>query len=393
MPDMIQKSQTDVAQENDIDLRVREDSLREDDRPGTPAVASSTGSKPALVLTYWLDPDELSTSAPVVVKFTGNRMHVEGPLTALDRFAKEEVIEPISAASGPVSITSRVLNVNPGEWNVRVRVQRSETSTTQTVSETPLNTHVHHTHEHFWRRWAPSVEDVATTSTRLLPFARVPGVFPGFWGVMVMVGIVVALVLQSFVMASMHLAIISSWLISLVAIMVGIVGSKCWYMVLYRRTVGWCIQGFVSGASLALILLLLLFRIPVGAFLDAATPGLFIAMAIGRIGCFFGGCCGGPITSAPWGVWSSDQRIGARRVPTQLMELLLAGIIGVGVLVLVLMDGTRGGAFFAGAIAAYTLIRQGILSLRAEPCKSMVGRTMIATFSALVLLVIVGILV
>ncbi len=389
---MIQKSQAYIAQGNDIALQSKENPLHEDNRKGTSDVASNATSKPILVVTHWFDPDELSTFSPVVVKFTGQRTHVDGTLTKLDQFVKEEVIENVSAGCGPVSITTRVPNVNPGEWSVTAHVQRTGTSVTEIASVAASNTHLHHANTHFWRRWAPSVEDVETIQTCLIPFARVPGVFSGFWGVMVIVGIIVALILQSFVMASIHLMVISPWIISLVAIIFGIAGSKCLYIILYRRMVGWCIQGFVIGASLSLILLLLLFRIPVGAFLDATVPALFIAMTIGRIGCFFGGCCGGPITSARWGVWSSDQRIGARRVPTQLMELLLAGIVGIGVLALLLTHGTRGGALFVGSIASYTLVRQGILNLRAEPCKSKLGRNMTVIVSTLVLVLTLGIL-
>src|SRR5579884_3267225 len=70
------------------------------------------------------------------------------------------------------------------------------------------------------------------------------------------------------------------------------------------------------------------------------------AMAVGRVGCFFAGCCGGPPTASRWGVWSSDQRVGACRIPTQLMELVLAGILGLGALAVVLNHGTADGAIF-----------------------------------------------
>ncbi len=109
-------------------------------------------------------------------------------------------------------------------------------------------------------------------------------------------------------------------------------------------------------------------------------------MAVGRVGCFFAGCCGGPPTASRWGVWSSDQRVGARRIPTQLLESLLALSLGLGVLIAVLDHGPAGGVYFVGGLAAYILGRQGILHLRAEPRKTRLGGLFTAALSALVLL-------
>ena len=86
-----------------------------------------------------------------------------------------------------------------------------------------------------------------------------------------------------------------------------------------------------------------------------------------------------------WGVWSSDQRVGARRIPTQLLESMLAGILGLLVLVAVRGHGPAGGAFFVAGLAAYTLGRQGLLRLRAEPRKTRLGWLVTAALAALVL--------
>ncbi len=199
----------------------------------------------------------------------------------------------------------------------------------------------------------------------------------------------VALALQALVIAADHLALGPWWTVSLVAIVVGIVGAKVWYIVLYRREHrinGWCIQGFITGATLAAAVLLVVPGVPAGVFLDVTAPGLLVAMAVGRVGCFFAGCCGGPPTASRWGVWSSDQRVGARRIPTQLLESALALSLGLGVLVAVVGHGTAGGAYFVGGLAAYILVRQGILHLRAEPRKTRLGGLVTAALAALVLI-------
>jgi phosphatidylglycerol:prolipoprotein diacylglycerol transferase len=206
---------------------------------------------------------------------------------------------------------------------------------------------------------------------------------------MVALGMAVALVLQALVISRDHLALGPWWAVTLVAIAVGIAGAKVWFIVLKRRERlinGWCIQGFITGATLAAAILLVVLHVPAGVFLDVTAPGLLVAMAVGRVGCFFAGCCGGPPTASRWGVWSSDQRVGARRIPTQLLELAVAGILGLGVLIAVLGHGPAGGAFFVGGLAAYILGRQGILHLRAEPRKTKLGGPVTAVLAALVLL-------
>jgi phosphatidylglycerol:prolipoprotein diacylglycerol transferase len=91
-------------------------------------------------------------------------------------------------------------------------------------------------------------------------------------------------------------------------------------------------------------------------------------MAIGRPGCFRAGCCTGRPTRSRWGIWSSDRRVGARRVPTQLLEALLCLAVGLAALLTVLVVGPAGpGALAVAAVAAYTLGRQFILGARADP--------------------------
>jgi phosphatidylglycerol:prolipoprotein diacylglycerol transferase len=124
----------------------------------------------------------------------------------------------------------------------------------------------------------------------------------------------------------------------------------------------------------------------VGRFFDATTPGLFAGLAVGRLGCFFTGCCGGRPTASRWGVACSDRRVCARRVPTQLLESSTAAAVGLAAWVLIRRYGVAvDGALFVGAFAAYTLIRQFLLQLRAEPRKSAVGWKLTAAAAAAVL--------
>src|SRR6266699_2846438 len=350
-----------------------------------------------LAVTYWFDPALHPGPYPVTVRFSGRRVDVIGRLQSGDRFVQDETIEEVIPGSGPVSLTARVHGINPGKWAVTAHMLGFAPPARGPRSHTPAAPAAGPLHPaaRFWRRWAPSAESAELVRTCPTPFARMPGILPGIWGAMVTLGIAVALALQFLVISRDHL-VVGSWLtVSLISIAVGIVGAKVWFIVLSRREHrlnGWCIQGFITGAILAAAILLVALHVPAGVFLDVTAPGLLVAMAVGRIGCFFAGCCGGPPTVSRWGVWSSDQRVGARRIPTQLLEMALAGILGLGVLVGVLVHGPASGAFFFGGLAAYVLGRQGILHLRAEPRKTRLGGPVTAALAALVLIAAVVVL-
>jgi len=344
-----------------------------------------------LAVTYWFDPAPHVGPYPVTVRFSGRRIDVKGRLSPGDRFVQDETIEEVVPGSGPISLTTRVRGINPGEWLVTARMLGSahpahgprEQGNASPMAG-PLSPIAR-----FWRRWAPSAESAEHVRTCPTPLARVPGIFPGIWGAMVTLGMAVALALQFLVISAEHLALGPVWMVSLVAIVAGIAGAKGWFIVLYRREhriEGWCIQGFITGAILAAAILLVALDVPAGVLLDVTAPGLLVAMAVGRVGCFFAGCCGGPPTASRWGVWSSDQRVGARRIPTQLLESVLALSLGLGVLVAVLVHGLAGGAFFVAGLAAYTLGRQGLLRLRAEPRKTRLGGLATSALASLVLI-------
>ena len=63
---------------------------------------------------------------------------------------------------------------------------------------------------------------------------------------------------------------------------------------------------------------------------DGFALPLALAMAVGRWGCFFNGCCFGTETSLPWGVAFPNDDFATRRHPTQLYESLFhLGMAGV----------------------------------------------------------------
>ena len=78
-----------------------------------------------LAVTYWFDPAPRPGPYPVTVRFSGRRVDVKGRLQPGDRFVQDETIEQVVPGSGPISLTARVRDINPGKWVVTARMLES----------------------------------------------------------------------------------------------------------------------------------------------------------------------------------------------------------------------------------------------------------------------------
>jgi phosphatidylglycerol:prolipoprotein diacylglycerol transferase len=327
----------------------------------------------ALVVSHYLDPGEDGEPYSATVRLTGRRVGVLGPRASQDNFVQENRIERVVPGSGPMSVSSWVYGLQPGEWTVSaelVRPGRDARGATHMTAESIEPA------AWSWRTRALSSASSAPVRTRwamLAPLARTPGVVPGSWAALGVIGVLVALLTQAAILPHEGVAVGSSLVVFLISVVSGMTGAKVWYAVLHpspwRQAIlgGWAVDGFLVVAPVAAVATLLAFREPVGAFLDATTPGLFFAVAIGRIGCFFAGCCAGRLSGSRWSVWSSDRRVGARRVPAQLLECAAGLVIGLAAELLILGHVSRiDGTVFVGAFVAYVLARQALLRVRAE---------------------------
>lgn len=304
---------------------------------------------------------------------TGRRL-VHGPPKAGDSFVHEEQVERIVPGSGPVSISTWIYGLTPGEWDVDATLRRrTRVGDRMGVGEGGAERLARGAWS--WRHWR--VETAPTTPIRtrwalLAPMARIPGVVPGSFTALAVLAIFTALLVQAVVVANRGIPIGTAVVVSLVAIVSGVLGAKIWSRILNPGEAivgpGWAVDGFLVVAAVVAVGLLLALDLPVGVFLDATAPGIFFAVAIGRLGCFFTGCCAGMPTRHRLGIWSSDRRIGARRIPAQLLESATGLALGlVATLLVAGGSGAFAGATFAVTGVAYLIVRTALLRLRAEP--------------------------
>jgi phosphatidylglycerol:prolipoprotein diacylglycerol transferase len=101
-------------------------------------------------------------------------------------------------------------------------------------------------------------------------------------------------------------------------------------------------------------------KLPLWSMCDIFAPAIALGHVVGRLGCFFAGCCYGRPTSLPWGVTFHDPfaasyvgtPLGVSLHPTQLYEagaeLLILGVL--------LVTEKRGRSFPGRTFWAYMLL-------------------------------------
>jgi len=358
-------------------------------RPSTDAVqASRTQGElvadtrhEGLAVTHRFDPGDQGQPYAATVRFRGRREGIAGKPQPGDTFSVDEKVERVVPGSGPVSVTAKAYGLNPGDWTVTAELLRGPAPTPgrapskggQTLPRARWS----------WLRWRLTEAPFGPVHTRWSPLVRLtpmPAVIHGSWTALCAVGIVVGVLALLWFLSFEGIAPGPAVIVAVVGVLGGIVGAKLWYVVLRPRhwrtslTEGWSIDGSIGAAPIAAVIAMLVLGLPVLPFLDAAAPAFFVGVGIGRLGCFFTGCCAGRCTTSRWGIWSSDRRVGAKRIPTQLME---SGL-GIGLAIIFGALDVSGilpvdGIVFVVGIGSYLAGRQLLLRLRSDARSSSLG--------------------
>ncbi len=344
----------------------------------------------AIVVSHWFDPGDQGDPYSAIVRLTGRRRGVTDRPTPGDSFTKDEAVEGIVPGTGPIAVTSWVYGVRKGEWDVTAQLTGPAMAHGAGPRKVRGGAAARLPRAAWsWRRWSLSGGPTGPVETRwalLAPLARSPAVLPGAFTALAVLAIILAIVVQAALLARLSVPVGGGVLASVAALLAGLLGAKLWYVALkggpWQAALGqgWTVDGFLVVAPIVAVLFVLALGLPVGTYLDATAPGLFLAVAIGRVGCFVTGCCAGRCTASRWGVWSSDRRVGARRIPAQLIESGIGLALGMAS-ALALLGGIAGhdGLVFVVALIGYAIARQWLLRLRAESRRYSWQRSRLAT--------------
>lgn len=333
-----------------------------------------------VALTYWFDAAETWDTYRVAVRFTGRRLDATGVPGPKDRFQVVATVPDVRPGMGRVALTQRVTGVAPGRWKVDA----------VGVAALPANPGTGPTPQ---RRLGSAT---ASGQSLYAPVAavRAPGVVLGSWTAFVGAGALAGAGLQWALARATGLPAARLLVLAVLASLVGLVGAKVYYRLTHLSekkgliSTGTSLQGFIIGAVVVFAAGAVLLHLPVGGLLDVTVPALLLGQAIGRLGCFFAGCCTGLPTTSRWGLWSSDRRIGVRRIPVQLMESASAAVLaGANSMIMLLARPFVDGVVFLAGLSAYVIVRQLLFPLRGLPRKTVHGRhitlvTAVAVFIA-----------
>lgn len=138
---------------------------------------------------------------------------------------------------------------------------------------------------------------------------------------------------------------------------------------------GFVFQGAFFGGLAAGLVYLWRRKLSFWVAADFTALGLVFGHAIGRVGCFFGGCCYGGLCDLPWGVVFPNLGIGPRH-PTQLYEGL-ANLAIFGILFAFRKNKPFNGFLFLLYVMLYSATRFSIEFLRGDPSQ-MIGSLRVA---------------
>ena len=224
-----------------------------------------------------------------------------------------------------------------------------------------------------------------------------------FYGLIIAVGMVLGIVVACLICKKKNIDVSMPMDLALFALPCAIVGARLYYCIfngvdsfvqifeIWKG--GMAIYGGVIGGFLGILLCCKIKKYSLLQACDIAAPCLILGQAIGRIGCYFAGCCYGiEATNPNMQVFPISVQIdGVWHLATFFYESLL-DLIGFIILLIITFKSQKKGNVTAGYFVTYGLIRVVLEQFR-DPAESlMLGATGIKVSQLLsLILVIIGV--
>lgn len=191
------------------------------------------------------------------------------------------------------------------------------------------------------------------------------------YGIMIAIGILVAYTLCEYRAKKRELNSDIIFGILWCTMIGGVIGARLLYYIVSIKDImddisiiwdfstGFVVYGFIIGGITSSYIYCRIKKVSAANYFDLIMPEVALAQGIGRIGCFFAGCCYGRQTESVFGIAFSHSDYapnGVKLIPTQLIssagDFLIAGILfwyaekerpdaGVGALYMILYGAGR----------------------------------------------------
>lgn len=188
------------------------------------------------------------------------------------------------------------------------------------------------------------------------------------YGVMIALGYITAILVAYYRAKAYGLereAIID---IALIAVISGILGAKLLYIIVEFKafiedplevigSAGFVVYGGIIAGIIACMIYTIRKKISFMSYFDIVMPSIAINQGIGRIGCFFAGCCYGKETDSCIGVTFPEESMaptGVKVLPTQLFSCV--GDLLIGAFLIIYARHAK----YKGNVAAMYLLVYGI---------------------------------
>ena len=134
------------------------------------------------------------------------------------------------------------------------------------------------------------------------------------YGIMLALGILAGILLAIWLGKKRNITSDNIFTLALYAIPLAIIGARLYYVIFFEKTYtffvffeiwngGLAVLGGVIGGAIGVALYCLIHKKNFLKIADVAAPALILGQAIGRIGCYFGGCCYGIEVTNPSLQW------------------------------------------------------------------------------------------
>lgn len=220
-----------------------------------------------------------------------------------------------------------------------------------------------------------------------------------FYGLLIAVAMILGVMVVCLICKRRGLKADDILVLALYALPLALIGARAFYIIFETEGYtfvqmlqvwngGMVLYGGIIGGAIGVVIYCLIHKKNFLLLADVAVVGLILGQAIGRIGCYFGGCCYGKDVTNPnmqWFPFASIQKDGLWHLCTFFFEFALDMIIFAVLFILIRKIKTKG-IVFSIYLMSYGFIRFMLEFIRGDEVWTM-GSLRVSQYISIILIV------